>query len=110
MRLWLHGCIIGKTKRYKSVRYHAKGRGCREKTDFCQVKVILYEKPEKKYFEEIGTGECSAGVSAIVRHILKKNKADYEILSKFTGITTARGRQQAKLIFKRKVDHIMIEN
>lgn len=46
LRLWVHGCIIGKTQRYRSVRYHAKGRGCREKKDFCQVKVILYEKPE----------------------------------------------------------------
>jgi len=27
-RLFVHGCIIGKTKRYKGVRYHAKGRGC----------------------------------------------------------------------------------
>ena len=44
MRLWVHGCLIGKTQRYKSVRYHAKGRGCTEKRDFCQVKVILYEK------------------------------------------------------------------
>jgi hypothetical protein len=27
MRLWVHGCLIGKTKRYFGVRYHAKGRG-----------------------------------------------------------------------------------
>ena len=50
LRLWVHGCIIGKTQRYKHTRYHAKGKGCREKKDFCQVKVILYEKPEKEYY------------------------------------------------------------
>jgi ribosomal protein L22 len=44
MRLWVHGCIIGKTKRYKSLRYHAKGKHGTEKKDFCQVKVILFEK------------------------------------------------------------------
>lgn len=27
MRLWVHGCLIGKTRRYFGVRYHAKGRG-----------------------------------------------------------------------------------
>jgi hypothetical protein len=27
MRLWVHGCLIGKTKRHFGVRYHAKGRG-----------------------------------------------------------------------------------
>jgi ribosomal protein L22 len=50
VRLWVHGCLIGKTKRYKGVRYHAKGRGCREKKDFCQVKIILYEKSAKQFF------------------------------------------------------------
>lgn len=55
-RLWVHGCIIGLTKRYKGVRYAARGRGHREKRDFCQVKVILWEKPEKDYYEEIAVG------------------------------------------------------
>jgi ribosomal protein L22 len=41
-RLWVHGCIIGLTKRYRGVRYQARGRGYREKRDFCQVKVILW--------------------------------------------------------------------
>lgn len=71
LRLWVHGCIIGKTKRYRGIRYHAKGRGCREKTDFCQVKVILYEKPEKDFFEEIGVGKCAPGVANIVRFALR---------------------------------------
>jgi ribosomal protein L22 len=44
MRLWVHGCLIGKTKRYFGVRYHAKGRGSKEKRDFCRVKIVLYEK------------------------------------------------------------------
>ena len=28
-RLYVHGVLIGKTKRFKGVRYHAKGRGAR---------------------------------------------------------------------------------
>lgn len=44
-----------------------------------------------------------------MRYCLKDNY-DFETISKFTGITTARGRHQAKVIFKRKVDKIMIEN
>jgi hypothetical protein len=45
----------------------------------------------------------------MTRHILKEN-SDYNTIAKFTGVTTARGRQQAKMIFKRKIDKIMIEN
>lgn len=53
-------------------------------------------------------GKCAPGVSTVVRYTLKQQQADYPTLAKFTGITTAQGRQQAKLIFKRKIDQIMI--
>lgn len=46
-RLFVHGVIIGKTRRYKGVRYHAKSKRGMENKDFCQVKVVLYEKDEK---------------------------------------------------------------
>ena len=26
LRLFVHGCIIGKTRRFKGIRYHAKGK------------------------------------------------------------------------------------
>ena len=67
LRLWIHGCIIGKTQRYKGVRYHAKGRGNREKRDFCQVKIIAYEKPTDQFLEEIANGKCAPGVANIIR-------------------------------------------
>jgi ribosomal protein L22 len=47
LRLFVDAILIGKTRRYFGVRYHAKGRGCREKRDFCQVKLVFEEKPEK---------------------------------------------------------------
>jgi hypothetical protein len=109
LKLWVHGCIIGKTKRYRGLRYHAKGRGNREKRDFCQVKIIFYEKPDSQFFEEIAEGKCAPGVANFVRFALK-DYDDYGMLTKFTGVTTSRGRQQAKMIFKRKIDKIMIEN
>ena len=45
----------------------------------------------------------------MIRYVLKE-RFDYKTLSAFTGVVTSRGRQQARLIFKRKVDKIMIEN
>lgn len=46
-RLYIHGCIIGKTMRFKGIRYHAKGRGGREERDICQIRVIVEERDEK---------------------------------------------------------------
>jgi ribosomal protein L22 len=70
MRLWVHGCLIGKTKRYFNVRYHAKGRGSREKRDFCKVKVIMYEKDEQQFLTEIAEGKCAPGLANTVRRVL----------------------------------------
>lgn len=109
-RLWVHGCLIGLTKRYRSTRYAAKGRGYKEKRDFCQVKVILWEKPENEFYEEIAVGEAAPAISNLVRFILKKQDASHKELARFTGVTTARGKQQARLIFKRKVDQVMLAN
>lgn len=46
----------------------------------------------------------------MVRFTLKAQRADYKTLAKFTGVTTAKGKQQARMLFKRRVDHIMLAN
>ncbi len=45
LRLFIDAILIGKTRRYFGVRYHAKGRGSKEKRDFCQIKLVFEEKP-----------------------------------------------------------------
>lgn len=42
--LFVHGYIIGKTRRWKITRYHAKGRGAQGKKDQIQVRIILKVK------------------------------------------------------------------
>ena len=39
-----------------------------------------------------------------------RDVGDYKALAAFTGVTTSKGRQQARMLFKRKVEQIMIEN
>lgn len=77
-RLFIHGILIGKTIRYKGIRYHAKGRGGREKKDICQVKVVLYEKDEEEFWKEIGTGKVPPAFAAYVRQRLVDIKANHE--------------------------------
>ena len=40
-RLFIDSVLIGKQRRFPSIRYHAKGKSGRSKTDICQVKVIV---------------------------------------------------------------------
>jgi ribosomal protein L22 len=41
IRLYIHGAIIGKTKRYKMIRYHAKGKHGEMIRDVCQIRIIV---------------------------------------------------------------------
>ena len=50
LRLFVHGCIIGKQKRYRSLRYHAKMKRGMQTTDMIQVKVLVYEKDANEFY------------------------------------------------------------
>ena len=63
----MHGALIGKTRRYTGVRYHGKGRGSVEKRDFCQIRIVLYEKDEETFFEELAEGKCPPGLAYLIR-------------------------------------------
>lgn len=56
IRLYVHGVIIGKSVRFKGIRYHARGKSGRENKTLCQIKVIVEERDEKKFWEEAGSG------------------------------------------------------
>lgn len=51
----------------------------------------------------MGAGELASGAAWKIRELLLKQNADYKTIANFTGVTTAKGRQQAKLILKRRV-------
>jgi len=42
--------------RFKGIRYHAKGKGGREEKDICQIKIIVEEKDDKEFYEQVGAG------------------------------------------------------
>jgi ribosomal protein L22 len=52
-RLFVDSVLIGKQRRYPSIRYHAKGKSGRMETDICQVKVIVQERNEERFYREL---------------------------------------------------------
>ena len=50
LRLFVHGCIIGKTQRFRGYRYHGKAKTGREEKEMCQIKVMLYEMHEGEFY------------------------------------------------------------
>ena len=78
--MFIHGCIIGKQKRYKSIRYHAKFKRGLQTTDFIKVKVIAYEMNEQEFYEKVGTGRAAPGYAGFIRKRLHRLNAPYEKL------------------------------
>lgn len=103
LRLYVHGVIIGKTMRFKGLRYHAKGKSGRENKTICQIKVIITERDEKEFWQQVGAGEAPGGFANIVRDRLLSIDANYNDLVNLSCVTTAKGRQQKREIIRRRI-------
>lgn len=109
-RMFVHGLIFGKTKRYRGVRYHAKGRGNNEKTDICQIKVIFHEMPREEFYMKLANGETPPGFAQDIKTQLVNHDSSFETVRKYRHLITSRGRQQLKELNRRRVDKQFREN
>lgn len=111
-RMFVHGLISGLTKRYSGVRYHAKMKRGLENKDICGVKVMLYEMPREEFFRRVADGKTPAGLASHVKERLEAMNinSSFETIRKWRFIVTARGRQQMRLMNRRRVQIIMKEN
>lgn len=61
--------------------------------------------------DEIAEGQCAPGLAnAIRRVLLEKSETNYNTVAHYSYITTAKGRQQASELLKRRIDLVMNEN
>lgn len=102
-RLFVSDSITGKHKRWRRVRYHAKGRGSMMIKDSCQLLIRLREKPIEDMFKDVIKGKFPRMMAYIIRKNIIENDNDYEMIRKNSFILTAKGRQQRRLMFKRQV-------
>ena len=102
-RFYITDAITGKNKRYKRLRYHAKGRGAFMIKDTTQLLIRMEEKPAEEMYKEMVQGKTPPMLAHFMRKNLLEKDADYETLRKSAHMLTAKGRQQRKLMFKRKV-------
>jgi len=65
--------------------------------------VILYEKPVKQLYKEMLGGKTAPVLAYAMRQRLLQQNADYEEIRENQWILTSKGRQQRKLMLKRKV-------
>jgi hypothetical protein len=106
-RLYIKEVLLGKNKYVKGIRIHAKGRMGMMKRHRTQVTVILEEKRPEDVYRTIMMGKVSPGVAGILRAMLMDKNAGYQDIRKIQNYLTAKGRQQQKLMFKRKVENII---
>jgi ribosomal protein L22 len=102
-RLYVHAAITGKHKRWRRMRYHAKGRGHFMLTETSQLCIKLEEKPILEMYKEMIVGKTPPMLAYFLRQKLIETDVDYEVLRRNNFILTAKGRQQRRLMFKRKV-------
>lgn len=109
-RLYVNSALTGKLSRRTRLRYHGKGRSGRLKHDFCQLRIRLEEKSYEDLYKLMILGKTPPMLAFNIRMKLRESNAGLDVIRRLTGILTAKGRQQRKLMFKRKVQKIYMEN
>lgn len=102
-RLYVCDAITGKQKRYIRLRYHAKGKGAHMHKDVCKLLIRLEEKPIEDMYKEMIQGRTPPMLAYSLRKSLLEKDADYDMIRRNNYILTAKGRQQRRLMFKRRV-------
>jgi hypothetical protein len=100
---------LQKQKRRKGIYYHAMGKGGMMKRDWSRVKITLEEKPVDEIFRMIISGQAPPGMAKMWRDRFERENADFETIRKFQFILTSKGRQQRKLMIKRKAQKLQNE-
>ena len=109
-RLYVVEALTGKHRRSIGLRYHGKARSGRVKHDCCQLRIKLAERSYEDMFKEMIRGKTPPMLAYSMREKLVEEKAGYEEIRKRSWIITAKGRQQQKLMLKRRVQVTFAEN
>ena len=72
--------------------------------------LVLEEKPVKEMYRMIMLGKYSPAMAHFLRESLLAQDADLATVRKYQHLLTAKGRQQNKLMFKRRVDKLVQES
>jgi len=69
----------------------------------CQIKIILYEKPEKEFYFDLTDGKCPPALASYFRRLMTEKSVGIEEMHALSAITTAKGRQQANQMITRAI-------
>jgi ribosomal protein L22 len=101
--LFITSIVTNRTKRLRRIRYHARGRSGIKNRDFALFKITLSEKPLREFYKQLIQGNSPPYLSYLIKNHLIEKKATYEEVRDLQCLLHAKGRQQQKLMFKRKV-------
>ncbi|CAD8160276.1 unnamed protein product [Paramecium pentaurelia] len=108
-RLYVHSIQVGRYKKFRKARFHAKARINPAFRETSQIKVILEERPTKEMFKDFVQGKTPSVISYLMKDQLVREKADYAKIRRFQLFLTSKGRQQQKLMLKRRAQKEMKE-
>ena len=106
-RLYIKEIIIGKNTGIKGIRYHAKMKSGRMLRPKSQVTFIIVEKTVEELYKIMMTGKFSPAIANYLRTMMLTNNASYSEIRDIQNLLTSKGRQQQRLMTKRRVDQII---
>lgn len=108
-RLYVKYFVLGKNTGIKGIRRHAKSKSGRMLRPKIQITVVIEERTVEDLYRIIMDGKFSPTIASFLRYMLLHKNSSYEEIVKYQNYLTAKGRQQQKLMFKRKIENFLID-
>ena len=106
---YIKGIITSKKNRTKKMTFKAKGSGGKRFRDYIDFKILYARRNIKDFYKNLILGKGHEELSFQIRNKLQNTNSDLEEIKSLNWILTSKGRQQNRLIFKRKVLYRFLE-
>lgn len=100
--IYIQGIITSKKNVVKKIGYHAKGRGSHRIRHWVDFTFHFGRRNIKDFFKELVIGVNHTNLAHIIRQKIQQEEINYEDIKALQWVLTSKGRQQQKLMIKRK--------
>ena len=108
--VYIQGIITCQNHSQKKIRFHGKAKMGIQKRNFIDFRILFGRRDIKEFFKDLVTGKNHIHIVSLMKSLLKDKDAGYESINALNWIMTSKGRQQKKLMIKRRALNRFVEH
>lgn len=107
--MYIQGIVVQKRDRRHRIEYKARGKTGYMARDMVDLKILFGRKTIKDFYKEMVMGRDHSNISYLLKEQIRNDGGEYEDLRSVQWLVTSKGRQQQRLLLKRRALYKYLE-